>query len=74
MKSADEGYALRAPSGVLVAETFDHQRTTCWFKSYDFLGTIHPTFHRRYYKKMKASQAWARRNGWRMVKVKLVRV
>lgn len=71
MKQINTGYALRSPGGHLVAETFSHNRADCWFRSYDFLGNIVPSFHKRYYKRLEASQAWARRHGWRMVKVKL---
>ena len=73
MRAIDEGYALRAPGGQLIAETFDLDKRSCWFKSYDFIGSVVEGWHERYFKKLEASQAWARKNNWRMVKVKLQR-
>jgi hypothetical protein len=73
MREIDEGYALRAPGGQLIAETFDLSKNACWDRAYRFLGRTYEGWHERYFKKWEASQAWARKNNWRMVKVKLQR-
>ena len=67
-------WAYRAPSGVIIEETAAHSRQGAWAACYAFLYKSDNMWGISYWKRLRASQASARRRGYRMVKVKLVAV
>jgi hypothetical protein len=66
-------YCLQAPSGYLVRETVDTTKRDAWWKSFNFLSANYPKVVEGYYKKWDASIRAARRKGWIIVPVELIK-
>jgi len=65
-------YVLKSPGGHLVPETATVYRSDAWAKAYAFLSYTDEVMATRYWKRLKASQAYARRKGWKIVRAKLI--
>jgi hypothetical protein len=66
-------YALESPKGVLIESTLG-DRENVWMNAFDHLSAVIPGFQERYWKRERASKAAAKRLGWRIVKVQIVKI
>lgn len=66
-------YALESPSGHLIEGTVAI-REEVWVKAFQHLCSVIPGFGDKYWKRERASKEAARRLGWKIVKVAIVKI
>ena len=66
-------YCLETPEGFLIASTLSNTKSDVWGKSFDFVANRTPDFEAKYWKKWDASLAAAKKLGYKIIKVKLVK-
>jgi hypothetical protein len=65
-------WALKTPTGDIVEATVAPTRTQAWGNAFDFLAKSEPSWELRSIRQWEASVAFARRLGYRLVRVRVV--
>lgn len=67
-------WVLRGPKGALIKDTLSLSRAECWDCAYSILIVrLGASWGRQYWRRLRPSQESAKRHGYRIVRVKIVK-